>query len=146
VKLGRFGEAVDALQTATRLSPDFGNAWINLGEAYFRNNQISDAITALQRALVLLPQANDAALYLAQAYAFSKQYMLAKQQAETVLARAPNHIPALYLATSLDITLGNKESALSRYAQLRALDPVIARKLSQATRALGERAKVQLPD
>jgi len=145
-KLGRHDEAIEALQTAVRLSPDFVNGWVNLGHAYLLKRQLGESITALQRALQLRPQSADAMFYLAQAYAGSNQYELAKQQAEAVLMRTPDFVPALYLAGGVYVILGNTEAALATYAKLKSTNPALAGKFVAEVKTLGARAKVQLPD
>ena len=52
---GRVAEAGDAYERATRLAPEFGDAWLNLGLCRLQGNDLLRAVAALERAAALQP-------------------------------------------------------------------------------------------
>lgn len=55
IQAREFGAAIDHLQVATELAPEFSHAWHLLGVAYFQTEYFGPAMAALERALVLNP-------------------------------------------------------------------------------------------
>ena len=146
LKLQRYPEAIPALETATRLQPDFGTAWINLGEAYLRSKQLGKAIATLEHALKLLPKAADARLFTAQAYLESGQPAKTKEHLSQLLRQLPNFAPAWAMMTMASLAQGNKADALAAYYKLKTINPAMARDLSQAHRKQNPLSSITLPN
>ena len=146
LKLQRYPEAIQALETAIKLDPKFGNAWINLGETYLRQQQLGKAITTLEYSLKLLPDAPDARMYLAQAYNRSGQGIKAIENLDVLLKRQPNYAPALYMLTVIYLNQGNQSEGLETYTRLKTVAPAMARDLRDKNRAQGVPQKFVLPD
>jgi len=146
LKLGRYPEAIQTLETATRLQPDLVAAQINLGEAYLRDKQLGKAIAALQQALKSAPKAADARLYLAQAYAGSNLFVQAKEHLQIVVNQLPNLPTAWALMTLVNLSQGNQPDAITAYNKLKTINPAMARDLSQRYRAQNPLSRITLPD
>ena len=129
LKLQRYPEAVDALQTALKLDPELINAWINLGETYLRQKQLGKSIQTLEEALKRTPQALDAHLFIAQALLGSNQFAKAKPHLDMVLKTAPNHSVALYMTAAMYVTQGDRQQANQYYRKLRAVNSTLADEL-----------------
>lgn len=134
LKLGRFIEAAQALETAVRLQPDFVNAWINLGETYLRGKQLGKAIATLEKTLTMAPRAMDAQLYLVQSYAASSQYAKAQKRLDVLIAQSPNYPVAWYMLAGINLAQNNRQGALDAYAKLKRLDPKLAREMREKSR------------
>jgi len=137
LKLKRLPEALQALETAVRLQPDFSNAWINLGEAYLRQKLAGKAIVALEKALQLAPGAADARLLVSQAYVGTGQYAKAQVHIEKALQQAPAFADAWVLRTILLVQENKKIEAESAYGKLKSLNPKLAQELYQQYRRAG---------
>ena len=77
VKYGRAGlyqQAAETLEQAVKLKPDYGEAYLSLGHAYYDMHRWQSAVDNIQRGLALKPHDNDSRKRLAQA-----QKMLAQQ-------------------------------------------------------------------
>jgi len=146
IKLQRYSEAIPALETATRLQPDFVTAWINLGEAYLHSKQLGKAISTLEQALKLAPQAANARLYVAQAYLGSAQPAKAKENLIILLHQQPNFAPAWALATVVSLSQSNGPEALAAYNRLKMINPAMAHNLNQAYRTQNPMSTITLPD
>lgn len=146
MQLRRYPEAIPALETATRLQPDLVAAWINLGEAYLRINQIGKAIPALEQALKFMPQAIDAQMFLSQAYAASGQIEKAQAQLKTLLNQAPNFAPAWGMIALAHLRLGDHTGAVEAYNKLKLINPALAREISLAYRKQNPMSPLQLPE
>ena len=129
LKLERYAEAVQNLETAVKLKPDFANAWINLGQAYLLQKQLGKAISTLAHALELAPNAADARLYLAQAYRRSGQVEKAKEHLDVLLKKHPQHAPALYMLTTIYLSEDKQSEGQATYTRLKTVDPAMAQNL-----------------
>lgn len=129
LKLKRYPEAVQVLETAIRLQSDFVNAWVNLGEAHMRLNQIGKAIIALEKALQLSPAAADARFYVTQCYAGTRQFGRAQSHMDILLRQAPELPAAWSMQTAIFMEQNKRLEALSAYAKLKLLDPEMAKTL-----------------
>jgi tetratricopeptide (TPR) repeat protein len=126
LRLGRFTDAIAALDTAVGLAPNSANALINLGEARLRNRDFGMAIRVLHRALQVNPNALDAHFFAAQAYFSVKQLAKAREHAQAMLAQRPELPQALALLTMADVVEGKNAEALENFNRLRARDPALA--------------------
>lgn len=55
IEAREYRDAIDHLQVATELAPDFAHAWHLLGLAYFQTDYFGPSMAALERALMLNP-------------------------------------------------------------------------------------------
>lgn len=146
MRLNRHDEAVQALETAVRLQPDFANAWINLGQALLMQKQLGKAIHALERATRLAPLAADARFYLAQAYLASGQIPPARASLNKLMTLQPNTPPVLSLATLLNLAEGKNQDAKASFLLLWTVNPVAARTFRSEAIAKGIPGATTLPE
>ncbi len=146
LKLQRYPEAIEALQTAVTLQPDFANAWINLGEANLRSKQLARAITALEKATQLAPNAVDARLFVAQAYLGSGQPGKAKQHLDALMRRQPDLPAAWYMLAMVNLAQGTQPGMVAAYVRLKTLQPVLANEFKEKLHAHPKYRDVALPD
>ncbi|MDP2882348.1 MAG: tetratricopeptide repeat protein [Azonexus sp.] len=146
MRLNRHDEAVQALETAVRLQPDFANAWINLGQALLMQKQLGKAINVLERATRLAPQAADARLYLAQAYLASGQTSPARASLNKLMTLQPNAPPVLSLATLLNLAEGKNQDAKASFLLLWTVNPIAARAFRNEAVAKGIPGAATLPE
>jgi tetratricopeptide (TPR) repeat protein len=100
--LARPEQAGQAFAAAIRLAPDWADAWVNLGVARYRQNEIAEAVAATQRALALEPGHTAARANLAAYQQLGGELDKARRMLEQALAQDPTDIPArLNLAASL---------------------------------------------
>ena len=82
-KANRWSDAEAAFRRATKLKPDFPEAWSELGHALKKENRYDDSVTAYQEALRLRPSFPQAMEYLGETYA----YMGKRTEAQQMLDR-----------------------------------------------------------
>ncbi|WP_018411290.1 serine protease [Methyloversatilis thermotolerans] len=128
-RMGRYAEAVSALETAVRLEPDLGNSWINLGNALLHQKQLRRAVEALERAEQLAPDAEDGRFYLAQAYAATGQTDKALQRLDSLIAWNPTLSKALSLKGFVHAQRGDAEKLQQVYVRLKSMHPPSAEQL-----------------
>jgi len=91
---GRYSQAVESLQNATRLAPTEARLWNHLGLAYHQSGDLTKAIQAYQQALILNRNLLEARLNLAMALKESGQYSLACDSFSTYTALQPKSAEA----------------------------------------------------
>ncbi|MEW6218414.1 MAG: tetratricopeptide repeat protein [Thermodesulfobacteriota bacterium] len=126
LKLGRYAEAAEALETAVRLQPDRSNSLINLGEAFLRQGQLGQAITTLEKAIRVAPAAPDARLFAAQAYAASGQLGPAAQHLTALTEITPGFAPGWAMLTLVLLDQNRPQEAKTAYGRLRDLSAALA--------------------
>jgi superkiller protein 3 len=126
LRLGRHQEAIAALTMATKLQPEQPSPWTNLGQAYLAARDFTNAIRALRKALDLAPMAGDVRLLLARALAGNGDLRASLAQVESLLERAPNHVPAWYMFGLLAIVTDNAADLKMAYEELNDLAPPAA--------------------
>ena len=84
-------EALEALKESIRLDPEFGRAWYNLGLAHAQLDQLQEAVAALRKAVELMPESTDPNYALATVYLRMGDTTQARQAAQAVLDREPDH-------------------------------------------------------
>jgi tetratricopeptide (TPR) repeat protein len=146
MQLKRYDEAVQALETAVRLQPDFANAWINLGQTLLIQKQLGKAIYALERATRLAPLAVDARLYLTQAYLASGQIPPARASLNKLMTLQRNSPPVLSLATLLNLAEGKNQDAKASFLLLWTVNPIAARAFRNEVIAKGIPGAATLPE
>lgn len=133
LQLGRYPEAVAALDTAAGLQPQAPAAWINLGHGYFRLRAYADAIRALQRAVQIAPMAGDARILLARALASTGQWQAAEANLDYLLARAPNTAEAWYVLGLIGYSRGAAKDYKLAHDELADFAPSVAAALKRRT-------------
>jgi tetratricopeptide (TPR) repeat protein len=104
---GQFKEAIEALKNAIRITPDFAEAYNNLGIAYGKADFIKEAIEALKNAIRIKPDYAQAYNNLGIAYSKSdlhKEEIEALKQAIRIkpdYAQAYNYLGAAYSKSEL---------------------------------------------
>jgi tetratricopeptide (TPR) repeat protein len=113
-----WGEAIDHLQEAVRLRPDYADAYFNLGSVLFQQGRIGQAIAEWQKALAIRP--TDAEAHRSVASALRKEGKLKEAIAE--YEQALNVVPedsvalnnlAWILATSSDASMRDGARAVT---------------------------------
>lgn len=116
--LNDFPAAIDALQVAVTLDPQFGMAWLRLGELYSRLDQHTQAIESLEQALAhtQTPHLQTRAWYvLGQARHARQEVEQAVTCYEHCLAQQPDHLDALQAMGHAKLWLEDEPSALVHY-------------------------------
>jgi tetratricopeptide (TPR) repeat protein len=90
-----YGRAIDYLQRAVKIVPDFGSARNNLGRTYLEMGKPQDALPHLQRAAVLSPGDPIVQTNLGAAFAALGRTAEARKFLERALALSPNYEPAV---------------------------------------------------
>jgi protein O-mannosyl-transferase len=111
-------EAIDHLQEAVRLRPDYADAYFNLGSVLFRKGQIDQAIAQWQKALAIRPHDAEAHRNVASALRKQGNVKEAISEYEQALNIVPEDSVALnnlawILATSSDASLRDGAKAVT---------------------------------
>lgn len=88
------GEAIQALEDAVALDPDFANAYNDLGVWYFFAGRAGDAEAALRRAIALDPAFSSAYINLGVVALYRGDLMEAERLARKSLALSPRSVEA----------------------------------------------------
>lgn len=130
----KLDEALRRLEAATRLSPDFADAWGNLGVARRRSGDSDGALEAYRRALELEPRNPTVLGNLATLYRGLGKH----READAALLGADlEEASPFFVLTRGDIELarGRFRAAMRLYRQARRLDPELADPLVRIARA-----------
>src|SRR3989339_3369 len=87
---GKTGEAIKQLEKVAPANTNQPGLFFELGLLYYRDNQKDKAIGAMQQAILLSPEYANARWYLASIYEERKEYDLAIEQLEKILAVEAN--------------------------------------------------------
>lgn len=94
-------KAIEKLELAIQLAPDFREAHLNLGAQYLRQGRYQEAMTHLQTSLEIGPPDSKAYLNLAFCYVKLQQYADAASYAKKALALDPGNTPAQVILRAL---------------------------------------------
>lgn len=108
-------QALESLDEAIRVQPNFTLAHHNRARALQRLGRQNEAIAALETAVALEPASYQGRTLLADAYRDAGRTDLAVEQYRRVLADAPNHVPALTNLANLLRSRGELQEAISHY-------------------------------
>ncbi|WP_161629803.1 tetratricopeptide repeat protein [Desulfogranum japonicum] len=118
---------IEQLQTATQSNPQDGQAWVQLGHAYFDDNQFNNAIKSYQEALKILPGQVDVMTDMGIMYRRNGQPQKAIETFDAVIAMDSNHQQARFnKGVVLLSDMHNKEAALETWKELLAINPLAA--------------------
>ncbi|HJP29693.1 MAG: tetratricopeptide repeat protein [Candidatus Latescibacteria bacterium] len=117
---GRDAMAIDALERAVRLSPQFTAGWVNLGGIHSRHGRFSAAVPFLERAAKLDPASAAARRRLGHAYLQLGQTEQALASIDAAMDLLPEDATLNFLRGE---ALGRGEEALASFLRAGALDP-----------------------
>jgi Tfp pilus assembly protein PilF len=114
----RWDAAVDHLQEAVRLRPDYADAYFNLGSVLFQQGKIDQAIAQWQKTLTINPRDSEAHRNVADAFRKQGKVKEAVSEYEQALNIAPEDSAALnnlawILATSSDASMRDGARAVT---------------------------------
>ncbi|NLX19170.1 MAG: tetratricopeptide repeat protein [Desulfobulbus sp.] len=120
-------DTIAALEQTTQDKPDNGQAWIELGHAYFDTGQTQKAITAYTKALSLIPGDLNVMTDLAVMYHENKQHQKAIELFDQVLQINPQHEQARFNKGVVLFTgLHDQQAALNEWKTLLKYHPMAA--------------------
>jgi cytochrome c-type biogenesis protein CcmH/NrfG len=120
-------EIIASLEKATEQNPKDGNAWVQLGHAYFDTGQAPKAIAAYLKALELLPGDLNVMTDLGVMYHQDKQHGKAIELFDQVLTANPQHEQARFNKGVVLLTgLQDTKAALAEWKILLQYHPMAA--------------------
>ena len=115
------------MEKATTQNPKDGNAWVQLGHAYFDTDQPEKAIAAYNKALELLPGDVNVMTDLGVMYHQNKQHQKAIELFDQVLKLKPEHEQARFNKGVVLLTgLNDRQAALAEWKILVKYHPMAA--------------------
>lgn len=111
LKLNKAETSVAQFRTATKLRPQYENAWLNLGSTLFGLHKETEAVSAFEQLLQVNPQSIDAHIALAKILMAEGKESAAAQHLEKVIALDPHHTFALANAGLIESRRGNLTKA-----------------------------------
>lgn len=145
-----WNQAVDHLQEAIRLRPDYADAYFNLGSVLFQQDRLDEAIAQWQKALAIRPQDGEARRNVASALRKQGKVKEAILEYEQALQIAPQDTLALnnlawILATCSDVSMRDGARAVTLAAKAvqasGGQDPIFVRTLAAAHAEAGQFAE-----
>jgi cytochrome c-type biogenesis protein CcmH/NrfG len=119
--------AIAALEKAVQNKPNDGQAWVELGHAYFDTDQPKKAIEAYNKALALLPGDLNVMTDLGVMYHQDKQHQKAIELFDQVLKSNPKHEQARFNKGVVLLTgLNDRTNALAEWKVLLQYHPMAA--------------------
>ena len=120
---GKTDEAVQVLQEALQIDPDYAWAHYYLGVAFARKREFERAVESLTKALKLRPDFPEAEFYIGLSFAGRGKFQDAESHLHTALAMRPDAAPAHYYLGLVLAQLGRHEEAQAEFQTARVLDP-----------------------
>lgn len=108
-------DKVEAYHNLLQVQPDNSETWLQLAQAFVRQEQREDAIRAYRRAIELNPISIEANHELAVALARQEQWDEAMVACQRAVELAPKLAEAYYLLGEVQVKLDRKEEAISSY-------------------------------
>ena len=143
-------QAIDHLQEAVRLRPDYADAYFNLGSVLFQQGRLDEAIAQWRKALAIRPQDAEAHRNVASAFRKQGKVKEAISEYEQALNMAPEDSVALnnlawILATCSDVSMRDGARAVTLAAKAvqasGGQDPIFVRTLAAAHAEAGQFAE-----
>jgi tetratricopeptide (TPR) repeat protein len=119
---GRHRDAVVEFQTASRMDPSFGPAYLLAGVSLLTLNRSSEAATALERAVELMPEEQTAHVQLADAYERTDRIEGVVDEYRRLVVLSPSNDEYIYRLGKAYLRL-----AQVSYERLRTVNPKSAR-------------------
>ncbi|MCF8112993.1 MAG: tetratricopeptide repeat protein [Desulfotignum sp.] len=118
-----FNKAIIQLKNAIEIDPKSSRAWEMLTKAYFKLGDAQQGFNSLLKLEQINPDNLDTVIQVASFYLLAQQVKEAKDRVDQVLAKQPEHIPALYLkAAILNRNKENLDNVAGIYEKILALD------------------------
>jgi len=114
-KRGQFDKAIEDLNKAIVLYPDYSDAYSNRGIIYSKVGLLDSAIESFNQAVALKPNAADGYSNRGVAYAMTGQYDKALEDYNRAIASNQNYAIAYYNRGKLFLNTGKKELALTDF-------------------------------
>lgn len=121
--IGRYNQAILAFDRATRLKPDFADAYFLRGKAYVADFKTADAIREFSRVIELRPDDPRPFVERAAAYLELKDYQSAIRDADRALVLDPRLARACNLRGVAVRSLGDPQKALDDFNRAVQLAP-----------------------
>lgn len=125
-RVGEYGSAVKAFETAIEKKPDFPEAYCNLGLVYFNLGRYQMAVDYFERAVELNPTMADAYSSLGHIYQLTGQDEKARQTLETALKLNPNFALGYNNLGLLERKAGQFDQAIDCFIKAIELKPDMA--------------------
>ena len=125
---GDAAAAEEQFRAATRLAPNFAEAWLDLGLAQLKGGKLTDAIPSIRQALKLDPSAHGAHLFLGIAEYQTDQIDDAVTDLQSAVQEDPGNPQALLWLGIVELDTGHPEKAtepLDRASELAPKDITI---------------------
>ena len=114
-KKGDLAGAVQHLQRAIQIWPDYVDAHENLGLAFIRQNKPVEAVQSLRQALHLDPRRSSTHYYLGVALNLQGQKDLAVAEFREAIRGKPNYVSAIINLGNVYLEMGNIDAAIREY-------------------------------
>lgn len=114
-KLNDFEQAEKAYIKSIELNPQIPQAYINLSDLYYKNNDLGSAIGTLERGSYEMEDNMVLAHMLARVYLEDSRYDMATTELEKVLEKEPENYDAYYDLGRVHFELGDYEDAISNF-------------------------------
>jgi tetratricopeptide (TPR) repeat protein len=123
IKAHRFEAAIEALEAALTLQPQYLRALVNLGKALCEIGRIAEALARLEEAVEIHPDYPPALINLGDAHAAAGDYEAAECVLERALRLAPQHVEAHMSLGVVRMALGRTAESLAELRVAVALAP-----------------------
>jgi S1-C subfamily serine protease/predicted TPR repeat methyltransferase len=124
-----YEKAKESLLKATQLDPKNVDAWLDLGDAYYKTGERDKEGAAYKKALELRPTSDDAHYLLGTWYQDRGEFDAAAQEFRAAIQLDPKNEDALYDLALLHLIGGRRAEATQAYHQLKSLNPGLGLKL-----------------
>ena len=114
-KLNDFEQAERAYTKSIELNPAIPQAYINLSDLYYKNNDLAAAIGTLEKGTYEMEENTVLAHMLARVYSEDCRYDMAIVELEKVLDAEPENYDAYYDLGKIFFELGDYESAIANF-------------------------------
>jgi tetratricopeptide (TPR) repeat protein len=105
----QWDKALDSLHRAERLMPQVPGVRLNIGLAYFRQNDFPNAVAPFESVVHDQPDAAQARYLLGLCYFFSERWSDAANTLEPLWERESGHLPYLYVLSNAAHRAGRKQ-------------------------------------
>jgi tetratricopeptide (TPR) repeat protein len=122
LELQKHSDAVTAFREATRLKPDYYNAFVLLANELDTSGFYADAVVEYNKAIKLQPNNYLAHLELGVAHNNAKKYTLSLASYKTAVRLDPDNASAIYGIGLVSYDLGNKSEVIKQIDILRNID------------------------
>ncbi len=114
-KLNDFDQATKSFNKSIELNPTLPQAYINLSDVYYKNNDLASSIGVLERGTYELTDNMVLSHMLARVYMEDSRYDMATFELEKVIDAEPENYDAYYDLGRLQFELGNYEDAIANF-------------------------------